>query len=618
MAGDNLFNSILGWLEVEKIRREFDPMTIVQTLIGYSTMILFLIFPLISMITRAFVYQTHTSLFWFWDILSSREFVSFFSQGGRLFEVRRGILILWGLDYGILMNSLIIAFGVTIVCSIFGIILAFIMGRYNFPGKRIFQVLLLIPLLATPFVNAYVIGKLFNPRNGLINFILVDLLHLLPWRLDIDGLFGIAVAQTLAYYPIVYMNVVASLNSIDPTLEEMGENLGARGFRLFRTVTLPLIIPGLAAGAIMTFIFSLEDLGAPIGFVGARANPLSRKVVSYQIYAGFAEALTGGISPKISALAVIMLFLTAFSYVVVRWYVNLRSYAMLSKGGRWAPRVRKPSLRTQALVVIFLVILITLASMPQIGTFVLATTNWATSGTLPTEFTLEYVRNIYANPEVRGAVLNSLLYSGIAVTLMILVGSSIAYLVGKRDIPGRGLLDTLSTIPVAIPGISLAIGYFLFFSDTFRGTPLDPLLDPALLLILAYMIRRLPFTTRSVSAGLQQVDKSLEESSINLGANRSYTFFRIILPLIISHIIGGAILSFVYSMSEVSASVTLGALREDRVPITFFISQIVYGAAATGSVSIGAALCVLLMIVQITAMAISNFILKQRTSFLGV
>ena len=121
-----------------------------------------------------------------------------------------------------------------------------------------------------------------------------------------------------------------------------------------------------------------------------------------------------------------------------------------------------------------------------------------------------------------------------------------------------------------------------------------------------------------VSAGLQQVEKSLEEASMNLGASRIQTFVRIVVPLIISHMISGAILSFVYSMAEVSTSVTLGALREDRVPITFFISQIVYGIAAVGSVSIGAALCVLLMSVQIAAMAISNVVLKQKVSFLGV
>jgi len=571
------------------------------------------------MVGQAFVYHGGASFRWFTDLLSSPEYVSFTSRGGRLFEVRRGVMYLWGFDYGILLNSLIVAFFVTVFCSIIGVVAAMLMGRYRFPGKGLFRVLLLIPLLATPFVNAYIIGKLFNPRGGLINYLLVDLLHILPWRLDIDGLVGVTLAQTLSYYPIIFLNVLASLNSIDPSVEEMAENLGARGLRLFRTVTLPLFLPGLAAGAVITFIFSLEDLGAPIGFTGARANPLSRKLVSYQVYSSFAEALTGSFSPKIAALAVIILFIAVAGFLIIRRYVNLRTYAMLSKGGRWSPRLRTPSVKTQVAIILALIFLVTLASMPQIGTVILATSNWAISGTLPTKATGQYLGTLISDPDVSRAIINSLLYSGAAVVITVLVGSSIAYVVARRDIPGRSVLDILATIPVAVPGIALAVGYFLLFSlKMFRGSILDPLLDPALLMILAYSVRRLPFTTRAVSAGLAQVDKSLEESSMNLGANRPTTFFKIVLPLIIGHILGGAILSFVYSMSEVSTSVTLGALREDRVPITFFISQIVYGVAAVGSVSIGAALCVLLMAVQITAMAISNYILKQKVAFLGV
>ncbi len=601
------------------LRRELDAMTAIQTFIAYAFLLVFLIAPLVLMVGQAFVYQGGASFRWFTDLLGSPEYVSFTSRGGRLFEVRRGVMYLWGHDYGILLNSLIVALFVTVFCSIIGVVAAMLMGRYRFPGKGLFRVLLLIPLLATPFVNAYIIGKLFNPRGGLINYLLVDLLHVLPWRLDIDGLVGVILAQTLSYYPIIFLNVLASLNSIDPSVEEMAENLGARGLRLFRTVTLPLFLPGLAAGAVIVFIFSLEDLGAPIGFTGARANPLSRKLVSYQVYSSFAEALTGSFSPKIAALAVIILFIAVAGFLIIRRYVNLRKYAMLSKGGRWSPRLRTPSVKTQVAIILSLIFLVTLASMPQIGTVILATSNWAISGTLPTKATGQYLGTLISDPDVTRAIVNSLLYSGAAVVITVLVGSSIAYVVARRDIPGRALLDILATIPVAVPGIALAVGYFLLFSSKmFRGSILDPLLDPALLMILAYSIRRLPFTTRAVSAGLAQVDKSLEESSMNLGANRPTTFFKIVLPLIIGHILGGAILSFVYSMSEVSTSVTLGALREDRVPITFFISQIVYGVAAVGSVSIGAALCVLLMAVQITAMAISNYILKQKVAFLGV
>jgi len=170
-------------------------MTIIQTIIGYSSLIVFLALPLLSMFVQAFVHQAQVSLYWFWSIIASSDYFSFQATGGRMWEVRRGILILWGTDHGIFLNSLIIAFNVTLACCILGVVLAMIMGRYNFPGKRLFQVILLVPLLATPFVNAYVIGKLFNPRNGLINWILNDVLHIIPWRLDIDGLFGIAVGS---------------------------------------------------------------------------------------------------------------------------------------------------------------------------------------------------------------------------------------------------------------------------------------------------------------------------------------------------------------------------------------------------------------------------------------
>jgi ABC-type Fe3+ transport system permease subunit len=604
---------------VDKLRRELDPLTITQTLLSFFMLTSFLILPLSSLVIQGFKYKGGLSLRWFIDILKSTEYVSFQSRGGRLFEVRRGVMYIWGYDHGILLNSLIVAFTVTLFCSIIGIVVAMIMGRYEFKFKSIFRVILLIPLLATPFVNAYVVGKVFNPQFGLLNYLFYDMLHILPWRVSIDGLVGLIVVQTLSYYPIIYTNVLSALNNIDPSLEEMAENLGSTGFRLFRTVTFPLFLPGLVAGAIITFIFSLEDLGAPIGFIGATANPLSKNVASYQIYASFKEALTGEISPKVSALALLIMVITVFSYIMVKYYTSRREYTMISKGGRWSPRISKPKLGAQALIIISLFILFVMGAMPQIGTLVLASTNWATSGTFPTKVTGEYFAALSTNRDVVGAILNSLGYSVAAVVIMIIVGSSISYVVAKRDIPAKGVLDLLATVPVSVPGVSLAVSYFLFFSTKFfRGSILDPLTDPALLLILAYSIRRLPFTTRSVFAGLQQIDKSLEEASLNLGATHLLTFTRIVIPLIVSNVISGALLSFVYSMAEVSTSVTLGALSEDRVPITFFISQIVYGTAAVGSVSIGASMCILLMAVQITAMAISNFVLKQKVSFLGV
>jgi len=603
---------------LRRFKREFDLMTTSQILIAFSILLIFLIAPLALMVGHSFFQRGTISLAWFLDIVGNVEYVSLASRGGILFEVYRGTMYIWGLDHGILLNTLLVALVVTALCSVLGVIISFVMARYSFRGKEVFRVLLLVPILATPFVNAYVIGKLFKPDGGLVNFLFYDLLHILPWRIDIDGLVGIILAQTLSFYPIVYLNVFASLIKIDPSLEEQGENLGAKGFRLFRDITFPLSLPGLASGSIIVFIFSMEDLGAPIGFIGARANPLARKVVSYQVYSSFAEAITGEISPRTAALAIMMLLIAVVSFLAIKQYVGLKAYAMLTRGGRWSPRIKKPSWKARGIIYVFLTLMVVAAAMPQIGAVLLATTNWAISGTLPTMITGEYLRALAINPDVTRAIVNSLLYSAVAVAIMIIVGASIAYVVARRNIPGRFVLDIMATMPVAVPGITLAVGYFLYFSYYFRGTLLDPLVDPAVLLIFAYSVRRLPFTTRAIFAGLQQIDVSLEESSLNLGASRLTTFFKIVIPLIAANIVGGGILSFVYSMSEVSTSVTLGALREDRVPITFFISQIVYGVAAVGAVSIGAALCVLLMTVQIVAMVFSNYLLKQQIAFLGV
>ena len=202
--------------------------------------------------------------------------------------------------------------------------------------------------------------------------------------------------------------------------------------------------------------------------------------------------------------------------------------------------------------------------------------------------------------------------------IAVFIGSNASYVVSRVKSSIANILDILSTIPISISGIVLAVDFFLFFTSYFRGTVLDPLVDPSILLILAYSIRRLPFAARSIFAGLQQVHISLEEAAMNLGANRLHTFIRIVLPLISINIFGGAILTFVYSMSEVSTSVTLGSLRGDRGPITFYISQVVYGSVVVGAVSVGAALCVLLILLQVMAISISNYLLKQRFSIFGM
>jgi len=622
--------------DIARLKRELDKLTLAQLIIALTILTIFLIIPIASILGKAFIYENTLSLKYFEEAFLSPGMVKFPPTGAMVEVIERhkfvtlpnGTRILKplktlyiggkGPDFGYILNSIFVSTSVMIFASILGLIAAFIMARYEFPGKNIFRVLLMIPLLATPFVNAYVIGKVIGP-GGLLNYILKDLLHLTDYTIVIIGLPAVILVQTLSFFPIVYLNMLSSFINIDPSLEEQAENMGAHGFKLFRTVTLPLALPGLAAGATLVFIFSLEDLGAPIGLSGAFGTGLHNRLMSFYVYEEFRKAMTlEQVHPVTYAVAALMLGLAAVAFLSIKKYVTLKQYAMLAKGGRWSPRVRKPGIKGLLAIYLFLVPLVIVASFPQLGVVTLAITDWAISGVLPTKLTGEFLMALITKSDVVQAIRNSLTYASLAIIVIVLTGTSAAYIVARRDIPGKDIIDLLATIPIAIPGIIVAVGYLLFFGTVFSNTSIDPFINPGLLLIFSYSVRRLPFTTRAVFAGLQQTHVSLEEAAETLGASRTRTFFTIVIPLLAANIIGGAILAFVYSMSEVSTSVILGSRNPAQGPITFLMSQVIYASAAVGTVSIAAALGVLLMTLQVIAITVSNYILKQRVAFLGV
>ncbi|NJE85789.1 iron ABC transporter permease [Thermococcus sp. CX2] len=596
----------------------FEPIVAFSYLFPLSYIALFLIIPVVLMLGVAFIYDGHFSLEWFRSILTDPTYISF-RPDGELVKVVPGpggetLYLFEGLDFGIILNSIILAIVVTLATAILGTVFAFVMARYDFKGKNILRILLFIPLLVTPFVNAYVIKKMFA-INGVFNYIFHDILGILP-LIKVDGLAGVALAQIMAYYPIVYLNAYASFINIDPTLEEQAENLGSKGFHLFRTVTFPLALPGIAAGATLVFIFSLEDLAAPIVF---HSHPFAKKLISYEIYSSFINEL-GVTSPKIAALSIIMLVLAIAAFLGIRKYVSLRQYSMISKGGRWKPRVSKPKPWQAAIIYLVLVPLLIFTIFPQMGVIMLAfSEQWSTTP-LPQGFTLDWIKMMFTDPQVSSAIVNSLTYAGSAIVLIILLSITSSYAAGRFKGKLGPILESVVILPMAVPGIVVAMGYFYFFSSAFKGTFLDPTnlnaFNPAFVLILAYSIRRLPFAARSTYAGLQQVHVSLEEAAMNLGATRWKTIASVLMPLIYLNVFGGAMLSFVYAMSETSTSITLGAMQPDKMPMTAYMAEVLRGA--TGSVHIVAAMGVLLIVVQITSIVIVNLLTKQRYSFIGL
>lgn len=602
---------------IRNLRWQMDPLSWVQLCSVIAVFSVFLVAPLLAITFRALASGTRWFVFIFTDPfyfapsfkpVSGFPFVSVEGiRGSLLTWVGDDLVIVRGFDLGVIPNSLVVAATTTLLSSVIGFALALMFARYKFHGADILRIALLVPLLSTPFVGAIGLKRMII-ADGFLNTLLYRYLHLIPFRVEISDFSAMILVQTLLFYPIVFLNAYTAIVNIDPTMEEQAENLGASGFKLFRTVTLPLATPGLEAGALIVFILSLEDLGTPIVFVGT----LARKVLTYQVFQRmFTPA--GYISEEATALALLLLALSAVIFIVIRKYVSLKRYAMLTKGGIWRPRTRKISPATTILVYVFCLGLLFVALLPHMGVILLAFAGQWGAGLLPDYFTLNNFYYIFSDKLTFQSIVNSLVYSAAATLVIVLLGVSAAYLVSRKKVTGMAALDTLITIPIAIPGIVIATGLFLIFLPTF----LSPIATAAPLLIMSYTVRKFPFTVRAVFSGLEQTDKALEEAAVSLGANRARTFLSITMPLVLLNVLGGSMLSFIYSMSEVSTSIVIGAANPPTAPMTFKMFETYY--ALGGGTFPAAAMGVILMALQLIMIVGSNVILRKRaTALIGV
>ena len=603
---------------LKKLRRELDTLTSIQLAAVLITFTLFLVLPLISVVIFSFT-DPHTglpSLYHFAQLFQDPNIWPWYYDIGtktwHFFGDLRTLIIgqtivVQGWDLGAIINSIYVAIIVTGFSVLLGVFLAFIVARYEFFGKSVIRTVLIFPLLATPFIGAIGI-KSFLGLNGFINNLFYDTLHIFPMQIQIKGLAAIIFVQSLSLFSLVYLNAYSSFMSIDPSLEEQAENLGAKGSRLFRSVTLPLAMPGIQAGSILTFILSIEDLGTPIVF---QEDPQAKNTLAFQVFDSFRSGSLG-IDPKGPAIGMILLLFALLGFLAIRKYAGVRSYESGTKGGQWNPRTRRLSKRTTLLLYILLIPLLFLALIPQISVIILSFAGiWSTTSPLPDTWTLENYSIFTTYPAVTRSIIFTLVYGAIATVFIVLLGASAAYIIARRDIPGKTSFDLLVTSPIALPGIVIATGYFIMY---FR-TPFFPLDGPAFLIIMSYTVRKFPFTVRAAYAGLVSTPVVLEEASQNLGASKNQTFVKITLPLIGVSVLAGSLLSFVYSVSEVSTSLILGSLGPEQAPMTFWTKEVLESHSASYSAANSAAcLGVLMMAMQMTVITITNKILGARSS----
>jgi iron(III) transport system permease protein len=503
-----------------------------------------------------------------------------------------------------LINAISIAIVVTASTLAVSLPLAILTVRYEFTGRGLLTSLLLVPLVLPPFVGA--IGmKMVLGRLGSLTQLVGSPELGIDWMARFR-VTGIVLVEVLHLYPIMLLNLQASLANIDPAMEQAAANLGAGRWRVFRRITLPLLRPGLFAGCTLVIIWSFTELGTPLMFDYYTITPV-------QV---FRQVLEVSSNPLPFALVTVMLAASALLYLVGKVLLGRGFDAAAGKATVAASPKRLTGMRgllaLAALGVVFL-----LAVIPHISvviTSLTATGQWYRSF-FPSQLTVAHFGQALTDDLAFPSVMRSMQYAALATLLAVTIGLAAAIVIVRSGLRIAGLIDTLSMLPLAVPGLVLSFGY-LAISVQFKrrmGIHTPAFLDvqewPVVVLVLAYAARRLPYVVRSAVAGLEQTPRDLELAAANLGAGKLSVLRRITVPLIVANLIAGALLAFSFAMLEVSDSLLL-AQRMDYYPITKAILDL--SQRLGDGIYIASALGVWAMLLLTLTILIANSMLAKK------
>ncbi|MFN3705856.1 MAG: ABC transporter permease [Thermoflexales bacterium] len=443
----------------------------------------------------------------------------------------------------IILNTLVMGLAVAAIGTAVGFLFAYVQVRLAAPAwlKRLIHLVALVPVVSPPFAVALAIIVLFG-RSG---FITSQLLGLRP---DIYGLPGLTLAMTLSFFTVAYLNLAGLMRGLDPALDEAATNLGASKWHVFRTVTLPLLVPGIAGSFLLLFVEAIADLSNPL-VLGGNYTVLAARL--YLAIVGEYDITTG------AALSLVLLVPSVVLYFVQLWLASRASVVTVTgkPSGRLqliADRRVVIPLITAALLIAALVVLIYLTILAGAFTVSLGANNAFTWRNF------EFVLLGYGSK----AMSDTTTMSMIATLVAGLLSMVIAFLVVRGKFPGRSALDLGTMLGIAVPGTIFGIGYLLAFNKptTLLGVTLLPkltggaaILGGALAIVMVYVIRSAPAGLRAGVSALQQIDPAIEEASISIGADQAVTFQRITLPLIRPALLTAMIYAFARSMTTVSA-----------------------------------------------------------------
>ncbi len=519
---------------------------------------------------------------------------------------------IWGIDCffsslgcGAAWNSLFLATTVGISTTCLGLAFALIVTRSLVKYKRLFRALSVLPIITPPFVIGLALILLFG-LSGIVTRFGGDFLGVTPTRW-IYGFPGIWLAQMLAYTPIAFLVLLGVVEGVNPSMEEASQTLGASSLKTFTSVSLPLMRPGLANAFLLGFIESMADFGNPL-ILGGNFDVLSTEIffaiVGAQNDQGFA-----------AVLAIVLLGFTLSAFFLQRYWLGLgqKSYTSITGKGSSQSAIKLPTLVSRIvypIAFLWMGLTIVVYTMIIFGSFVEV---WGLNHTLTikhylTAFSFSFEENgLQLTGSAWDSFTTTLLIAIVAAPLTAGLGLLTAYLLTRQRFAGKNAFEFSTMLSFAIPGTVIGVSYIL----SFNIPPLE-LTGSAVILVLCFIFRNMPVGVRAGIAAMSQIDKSLDEASLTLGANSSRTFYKVILPLLRPAIVAALVYSFVRAMTAISAVIFLVSAQYNMA------TSYIIGRVENNDYGLAIAYSVVLIAVMLTAVILLQWLIGEKNKARGL
>ena len=543
-----------------------DPIMVTTIVVLIAFLTLFILYPLAILLVDSFVTSSGPTLSIFERIFAMHSFTT------------------------AITNTLTVGFFVGIVSALVGLLFAYVEVyvklRTKFMGG-LFKVVSILPVVSPPFVLSLSMIMLFG-KAGIITRYVLGI-----YDNNVYGFWGIFIVQSLTFFPVCYMMLKGLLKNIDPSLEEAARDMGASRWKVFTSVTFPLILPGLGNAFLVSFIESIADFANPM-IIGGSYDTLATSIYLQ---------ITGAYDKEgAAAMAVVLLCITLAMFVVQKYVLEAKSTATLTgKASRARMLISDKSVTMPLSIICSLIALFVIVMYACVPIGALFTT-WGYDFTLTPKWFIQ----VFTKYSGLQAFRDSFILSFIASPITALFSMIISYLVVKRSFRSKGFIEAVSMLAMAVPGTVLGVGYIRGFSGgLFHTGVMQGLYGTGAILVIVFIVRSLPTGTRSGISALRQIDKSIEESAYDMGADSFTVFKTVTLPLIKDSFLSGLVTAFVRSITAISAIILL--VTPQFLLITVQINEF----ASKGAYGLACAFATILIVITYGAVLLMNLAIKR-------